>query len=485
MLDRLEEAFRRSTGPDEIIQRGMRILREELNADRCAWAEVEDDDGHFRYLGGDVAERASHLVGRHPVSALGDAIVDLRRGGSCVCHKRSGSAESIGVHAEIMAHIVTPIFKNGRFVAAGGAHMLEPREWTSEEVALVEAATELCWDAIMRARCDPRRHDAFFTVIERAPFNILCVNEDLEIICASEGASLLLPSLSPLRYCSFEEVAATLWPHPLADKVVSYCRGALATGESGGVQEETDGSKAHSFGWRFERVRLPNKQFGVVCYLFALSQGDRQERQVQALLREVNHRSKNLLGFVQAIARQMSAENPRDFAARFAERLQSLSRCQDLLIENEWQGADIRDILRAQIALIAPRAEECVMLAGPPLMLAPNAAQTLGAVAYELLANAIKYGSLGSPAGTVSVEWAISRHGRSEERLALEWRERGGPRVIDPPQRQGFGMTVIGKMARLGLGAEVSFGFYQDGFEWRLDCPTSRVRASIAPSHPA
>ena len=99
-----------------------------------------------------------------------------------------------------------------------------------------------------------------------------------------------------------------------------------------------------------------------------------QEEQVHLLMHEVNHRAKNMLSLVQAIARQTAAREPEDFIGCFTERIQALAANQDLLIRNEWQGVDVDDLARAQLAHFADLVGSRIAVDGPKLRLNATAA---------------------------------------------------------------------------------------------------------------
>jgi len=199
----------------------------------------------------------------------------------------------------------------------------------------------------------------------------------------------------------------------------------------------------------------------------------RREEQVQVLLREVNHRTKNILGLVQSVAVKTIASGPEDFLKRFLDRLQALSRSQDLLIRCEWRGAYLDDLILSQLEHFKDETGRRITLAGPKLKVSTSAAQTLGLAVHELATNASKHGSLTSPTGKVHIFWSLDSELNN---FTLEWRERGGP-PASQPARRGFGSLVTGRIAEIGLDAQVETNFGELGFTWRLSCPAERLRS--------
>jgi PAS domain S-box-containing protein len=200
----------------------------------------------------------------------------------------------------------------------------------------------------------------------------------------------------------------------------------------------------------------------------------RDEEHVKLLLREVNHRTKNMLALVLAIARQTLTTKPEDFLARFGERVQALSASQDLLVKSDWKGVDLRDLVETQLAPFKELLGARIELGGPAKVISAAAAQTLGMTLHELITNAGKYGALSNAAGSVEIAWRFEKDGAGDETFSISWRERGGPAVSEP-RRQGFGSAVIGRLAESSLDAKVDYGFPPQGFEWRLRCRTSEL----------
>ncbi|OAI25288.1 histidine kinase [Methylosinus sp. R-45379] len=201
----------------------------------------------------------------------------------------------------------------------------------------------------------------------------------------------------------------------------------------------------------------------------------RREDHVHVLLRELVHRSKNLLAVVQAMARQTAAGAPSlaDFQRKFAARLQALSMAHDLLVSQDWRGASMVELARAQLSycLDVGCVEEQTRAGGPDLMLKPEAAQNIGLALHELSVNALTHGSLAQPDGRIELHWRLE-----DGRFVVEWREFGGPVVSEAPS-EGFGHKVIKRLVAQALGGEATIGFPPDGFEWTLAVPAAQALA--------
>ena len=198
-----------------------------------------------------------------------------------------------------------------------------------------------------------------------------------------------------------------------------------------------------------------------------------RENHVRVLLRELVHRSKNLLAVVQAMARQtaIGALSLEEFQKKFGARLQALSMAHDLLISQDWRGASMHDLIQAQMGycLDLPKSElsERAAINGPALMLKPEAAQNIGLALHELATNALAHGGLSRDDGAIAIKWAIE-----DGRLTLEWRESGGPCVVAPP-REGFGHKVIKRLVAQALDGEATLSFPPEGLVWTLSIPAA------------
>jgi PAS domain S-box-containing protein len=198
---------------------------------------------------------------------------------------------------------------------------------------------------------------------------------------------------------------------------------------------------------------------------------ERREREEKEhlLMREINHRAKNMLSVVQAIARQTATKSPEDFIERFSERIQALSANQDLLVQNDWNGVEIEDLVRAQLAPFADLIGSRIAVHGAKLRLKAASAQAIGLVLHELATNAGKYGALSTVRGRVNVCWEIKG-----DTFTISWIESDGPRV-SAPKRRGFGTMVMEAMAEHSVAGAVDLDYAPSGVTWRLTCPAANT----------
>jgi PAS domain S-box-containing protein len=196
----------------------------------------------------------------------------------------------------------------------------------------------------------------------------------------------------------------------------------------------------------------------------------RAEDQVRLLMCEANHRIKNMLSLVQVVARQTAARDPEGFVGRFTERLQALAANQDLMVRHEWQGTDVEDLVRAQLAPFVDLIGSRIILWGAKLHLSAAATQAIGLALHELATNASKYGALSADTGCVDIRWEVI----DDHTFTMGWTEREGPSV-SPPQRRGFGATVTEAMAESSVGGTVNLDYGPSGVTWRLTCPAENA----------
>lgn len=200
----------------------------------------------------------------------------------------------------------------------------------------------------------------------------------------------------------------------------------------------------------------------------------KSELHTRFIMRELAHRSKNLLAVVQAIARQTgrTARDVKEFNEQLGERLAGLGRSQDLLVQKNWQGVSLEDLAAAQLKPFFDRNEQRFVTNGPPVLLSSDAAQNIGMALHELATNASKHGALSTASGRVGISWNWCKGEDGERRLQLRWKETDGPRV-KPPSRKGFGHAVIEHLTAASLHGNAELDWRPEGLVWTLEVPES------------
>jgi two-component system CheB/CheR fusion protein len=202
----------------------------------------------------------------------------------------------------------------------------------------------------------------------------------------------------------------------------------------------------------------------------------------QAMLtRELHHRTKNLFAVVQAVVSRSFAgkRTVEDAESTVLDRLHSLAQTHLLLLEREWQGAELLDLVRHEMRPFASR----VSISGPTVMLNPQAAQNFALALHELTTNAAKYGALSVASGGVSIEWTVDLSGEgagpTADRFTFQWQERQGPAVTQPTHK-GFGTTVLQQVMSQYVDLEPSIDYAPAGMTYRI---TGRLQPLAAAAH--
>ncbi|GAB5377062.1 MAG: hypothetical protein AcusKO_35240 [Acuticoccus sp.] len=218
---------------------------------------------------------------------------------------------------------------------------------------------------------------------------------------------------------------------------------------------------------------------GITCASIDVTHRKRNEEHMRLVMRELTHRTKNLLAVVIAIARQTSAPQGevKVFVNGLIGRLRALSAAQDLIVGGDWAGVAMDALLEGVLAQHVQRRTASVTTNGPSVILSPEAAQNLGLAIHELAVNATRHGALSSPKGRVAIEWSVDK-GADGSQIELHWVESGGPAVAEP-DKTGFGMVVIRRNLARAMGAEVDLAFHPGGLEARFVLPLDDLAPRI------
>lgn len=304
------------------------------------------------------------------------------------------------------------------------------------------------------------------TFMEAVPGVVYAKDLQGRLVVGNKGTAMLLGR-------SFEEFVGRTDAELLSDKaeaqaVMANDRRIMQTRAVEQFEEQVtfpDGSKAW---WHSTKAPLydeDGKVIGLIGSSVDITERRRGEEHRALLVNELNHRVKNTLAVVQGLARQ-TFRNMRDIhaaAESFENRLGALSRAHNLLTDENWDSADLADLIREQVG--AGLGEARVRAAGPPVRLTPQVAVSVALAMHELYTNATKHGALSNDSGRVQVDWTLQG-----DWLTLRWAEAGGP-PVKPPQRRGFGSRLIERALALELGAIVDIDYRPEGVVCEITTP--------------
>ena len=252
-------------------------------------------------------------------------------------------------------------------------------------------------------------------------------------------------------------------------------RKALADGAP--CQVELEAPAQH--GWM--EVSIYPSSVGLSVFLRDITQRKRDEARQRLLISELQHRVKNILAVVRSITSRTveRSEGLEDFAAHFDGRLRALARTQAVLARHADAEFDLDEMVREELLSHAAHDGDHIEIDGPSVRLRQKAAEIFALALHELATNAVKYGALSSPSGSVSVTWRIMTTSAGPW-LSFEWRE-AGVAVVDPsPGRTGFGRDLIERGLPYDLaGAVTSIDFAPGGVQCRIELPLDRYAAEV------
>jgi two-component sensor histidine kinase len=230
-----------------------------------------------------------------------------------------------------------------------------------------------------------------------------------------------------------------------------------------------------SIGWTFSRGVPILDGKGEIIEWFGcandVTERHRASEHLRLVVNELNHRVKNTLAMVQAIAIR-TFRDAADFPAaqeRFAARLVALAQANDLLTGDRWAGASLRDAISQAVTPHQPDAAR-IHVAGPNIRISPKTALALALAMHELSTNAVKYGAWSNDQGVVDISCEVENEAAGGRRLQIVWRERGGPAVTAPTTR-GFGSRLIERGLAGEMNAEVTLQFEPEGLACVIVAP--------------
>lgn len=220
---------------------------------------------------------------------------------------------------------------------------------------------------------------------------------------------------------------------------------------------------------------------GVLLTFIDVSNVVESEARLHVMVDELNHRVRNTLQVVMAIAAQSLRQAPSSdaFVRSFTGRLRALGRAHELVSRGGWSDVSLADLLNKEFEPFATSAGR-IALHGPPVPLIPKEALALGMVAHEMATNAAKHGALATSTGRITVDWEMTPEqgppGAAARRLVLHWREAGGP-PVQAPKRRGFGSVLIERQLRHDLHGELVLEYPPEGMRATITLPLAQRHA--------
>lgn len=267
-------------------------------------------------------------------------------------------------------------------------------------------------------------------------------------------------------------------PPAQLERIEAAQRHVLETGESGRIEV----SMPHEDGVRWFDIWLDADQDetgiqGIVSTWIEVTEQKRREQTLKTLLREVSHRSKNLLAIIQGIASQTGrySSDIGDFLTRFRGRLQSLSSSQDLVTSSNWRGARLRELIESQMERYGADPSRSLRFEGVDPFLNPNAALHIGLAVHELVVNSMSYGALSQSDAVVDVTAGLADLDANPPALWLRWNERF-PSCSSPDQKR-FGSVALERVVPAALDGMATFEIADDRVEYHLVVPAGNFAA--------
>ncbi|TKT75303.1 PAS domain-containing sensor histidine kinase [Aquamicrobium sp. LC103] len=212
--------------------------------------------------------------------------------------------------------------------------------------------------------------------------------------------------------------------------------------------------------------------FGIVSTIVETTEQKHREQTLRTLLREVSHRSKNLLAIILSIATQTGrySGSIEVFLKRFRGRIQSLASSQDLVTSSNWRGATLSELIEGQVSRYCEDPGYSVRFEGVDPYLNPNAALHIGLALHELVVNSMSHGALSRPDGHVSLKSTLTTAEGGSRSLVLEWDER--TEFKQAPEERRFGSVALERVVPVSLDGRAELSFNAHALKYVLEVPS-------------
>lgn len=484
--DRLRDLSPEELSADSVLSLMLGALGRHLGLARAGYATVDETGRICTVVGNWREERAADIsAGEFLIADFGDEIATDMLAGRPVpsddvdadprhSEQSRASFRAIGVRANLAA----PVVRGGRAVAFVFLNDDRPRRWTRHEIDLAREVADRIWSGLERANAAARLRTSerrFAALFGQAAVGLSEVTPDGRFQRVNESMGRIL-GRSPESLVGLT-IADVTHPDDVAETWSKLEGSVSGDGASYEIEKRylrPDGEAV----WAVTHVARLIQDDGRPGDMFAvttdITERKEQERIRAWLIAELNHRVKNNLATVQALAHhtRLSTASAEEFERVFNARLMALSRAHDLLMRETWTSAGLGDLVDQTLAPFRIDDGRRFVISGPEVRFSPTAAVTMTLALHELATNSARYGALSSAEGRVVAEWSV-KHAPEGDVVHFEWRESGGPPVA-PPARRGFGSRLIERGAARELGGQVNLLFAPEGVVCDFHLPLSR-----------
>ena len=475
----LDERLNGLEAADEILSVSAAALGQHVEADRVHWAQVDDPNDAFEVRHEWLRDGAPSLVGPHRLSDFGEALIsEMRRGRTIAVEDTladrlaSGTAVEAGFGEGAMRGVLAiPLFRGGAWRKALCVHTLSPRRWREDETELIREVAERAWTRAQRAQAEERvrASEARFRALVTATSDVVYrMSADWTEMSQLEARDFLAEATTPS--VTWGETYLFPQDQPAVAEAIEKAIRTKSVFELEHRIRRRDGTA----GWTYSRAIPVLDDRGEIVEWFGTASDvtprKAAEQHLRLMVNELNHRVKNSLATVQAMTSQTlrRGEIPEEVREALASRLMALASAHDVLTDEKWSGADLRDlIVQAAAPYASLSGASPFVVEGPTVFLPPKTAIAMALAFHELTTNAAKYGALSATGGAVSVSWSVTGP-PDARRLCLTWRETGGP-PVKPPTRRGFGTRLIERGLAAELAGEVRLDYASQGLMCTVD----------------
>lgn len=312
---------------------------------------------------------------------------------------------------------------------------------------------------------------------------LLDMNASL-ILQDADDAYLLVTSLPDRWHIDTTETPAdrSIFGEAIAGMLASAKCRARQSGHNETIEVSTDENRVFEF--RIVVFFVGEHQPQIITTIIDRSEERRREKVLQSLLRDVSHRSKNLLAIIQSIVTQTSqhAESIDSYVQRLRGRIFSLSRSQDLVTDSGWRGAFVKELLGQQIAASIPGGQELLTFEGENILLSPNFSMHMGLAFHELLTNAITYGTFLAAGDAIRIICSVTELD-GQKQIRIDWNEPLNPRFQTVSTEQSIpvrrlGTAILERAVPAAVGGRAEYSISALKVHYGLEFPAEMMKFS-------